>query len=71
MTIAPSGAETLRTIGGATRPWTTAGYATAQWRARYARRCPPPPNLLPRPHLRRLENQTVLTDPVQANIIAS
>ncbi len=31
-----------RTLG-ATRPWTTTGYATAQWKARSARRCPPPP----------------------------
>jgi hypothetical protein len=34
MTLAPIAAETLRPTGGATRPWTTAGYATAQWRAR-------------------------------------
>ena len=27
---------------GAARPWTTAGCATAQWRARFARRYPPP-----------------------------
>ena len=26
--------ETLRATGGPTRPWTTAGYATALWRAR-------------------------------------
>ena len=32
-----------RTLG-ATRPWTTTGYATAQWKARSARRCPPPPD---------------------------
>jgi hypothetical protein len=31
-----------RTLG-ATRRWTTTGYATAQWKARSARRCPPPP----------------------------
>ena len=31
---------------GAARPWTTAGSATALWRARYARRCPPPPDPL-------------------------
>ncbi len=27
---------------GATRPWITAGCATAQWKARFARRYPPP-----------------------------
>ena len=31
-----------RTLG-ATRRWTTTGYATAQWKARSARRCQPPP----------------------------
>jgi hypothetical protein len=33
-TIAPTAAQSPCTTGGATRPWTTAGYATAQWKAR-------------------------------------
>ena len=73
MTIALISAERLRTNGGATRPWTTAGFATAQWRARLS---PPLPTatrhvvLNHSPFLGRLKNRTALTDPVQANIIA-
>ena len=61
MTFAPSAAETLRTTGGATRPWTTAGYATALWRARLS---PPLPTATQRvapetvPH--DTENRTAL-----------
>jgi hypothetical protein len=33
---------------GAARPWITAGCATAQWKARFARRYPPPFDLLRR-----------------------
>ena len=66
--------KSLHTTGGATRPWITAGYATAQWRARLS---PPLPTatrhvvLNQSPSLGRLENRTALTDPVQANIIVS
>ena len=78
MTIAPIAAERRGVTGGATRPWTTAGYATAQWKARLS---PPLPTatrhvvLNRHPSLGRVENRTenrtALTDPVQANIIAS
>ena len=36
---------------GATRPWITAGCATAQWKARFARRYPPPLEPPPNPCL--------------------
>src|SRR5271168_3100752 len=60
---------------GAARRWITAGSASALWRARYARRYPPPPN--PPFHdptillgLRRPKIGARLTDPSRRNIIA-
>ena len=41
-------AKAARPTFGAARPWITAGYATAQWKARFARRYPPSLELLRR-----------------------
>src|SRR5271163_1275050 len=63
-----------RTLG-ATRRWTTTGYATAQWKARSARRCPPPPGptLTNRNFFSFAEAQihARLTNPAKQNIITS
>ena len=50
---------------GATRPWITAAYATAQWKARSARRYPPP-----LPALAEIQIQARLTNSSGQNIIA-
>jgi hypothetical protein len=57
-----TGARRLaRSTLGATRPWIAAGCATAQWKARFARRYPPPT-----PALAGDPNPSSLDQPLQA-----
>jgi len=70
ITFAPGTAATLRSTGGATRQWTTAGRATALWRARLPAVAHRHPTHRSGPPLKAPKSSPVLTDPVQANIIA-
>ncbi len=66
--------KSVRSTGGAARPWITAGSATAQWRARSARRYPPPPIRRSGPSFFTSPGgriQTVLTNPAKTNIFIS
>ncbi len=68
-------AEARLAAPSARRPWITAGSATAQWKARSARRYPPPhdpsSHAEPSSHFAEAQLHARLTNPAKQNIITS